>query len=297
MAEEPENQPKVSVVMITYGHELFIRDAVNGVLEQQCEFELEFIIANDCSPDATDSIIKTIIQENRNHPIQFKYIRHSENIGAMQNFVHALRMARGEYVALCEGDDFWADPHKLQRQVNFLDENQKYVVTYHDATIVDELGVVIQQKKMPELYRRDMSQTELKQGAPLLTLTLCFRNCIQDELPYVPMVTNGDKLLISLLGHFGQGKFLENIGDAVYRVHSGGIWSKTVRQKKLEEKSRTLEKMSKFYDLKGDSTLAEFYRRDFQNHLKMLGVLYFKKGSVSKATNILLKYSSSLIKA
>ena len=110
---------KVSVVMITYGHEKFIREAIEGVLMQECDFEVELILANDCSPDQTDSVIQDII---KNHPkgCWIKYIRQENNIGMMPNFIFALKQCKGKYIALCEGDDYWTDPLKLQKQRRVL---------------------------------------------------------------------------------------------------------------------------------------------------------------------------------
>ena len=125
----------VSVVMMTYGHENYIRQAIEGVLMQNCFFEVELIVANDCSTDKTDLIIKDIIQ---NHPRGnwIKYHHHEKNVGMMPNFIFALHQATGKYVALCDGDDYWTDPLKLQKQVGFLEENEEYVLCFHKIKIL-----------------------------------------------------------------------------------------------------------------------------------------------------------------
>ena len=113
-----ENRLLLSVIMITYGHENFIEQAIKGVLIQECNFDFELIIANDCSPDNTDIIIKDIIA-NDPRAGKIKYVRHNNNIGMMPNFIYALQSAKGKYIALCEGDDYWTLPSKLQKQVDF----------------------------------------------------------------------------------------------------------------------------------------------------------------------------------
>ena len=122
-----KKQPKVSVCMITYGHEKFIEEAINGVLMQECDFVVELIIANDCSPDKTDAVIQNILC---NHPRAswIKYIKHDKNLGMMPNFIFAMQECKGKYIALCEGDDYWTDPSKLQKQVDFLEANSDYVI-------------------------------------------------------------------------------------------------------------------------------------------------------------------------
>jgi glycosyltransferase involved in cell wall biosynthesis len=114
-------EPLVSVVVITYNHEEFIGQAIESILMQECDFEFELIIADDCSPDNT----KVIIENFRNHP-KFnciKYFRHDFNKGVIRNFVWALEQCIGIYTAICEGDDYWIDPLKLSKQVAQLKNN------------------------------------------------------------------------------------------------------------------------------------------------------------------------------
>lgn len=124
--------PKVSVVTITYGHEKYITETLDGVLMQQYEGPVEFIIANDNSPDATDEVVKKYFLENpAPSNFEIKYTKHETNKGMMPNFIWALEQATGKYIALCEGDDYWTDPLKLQKQVDFLEENLNYSFCTH----------------------------------------------------------------------------------------------------------------------------------------------------------------------
>ena len=143
----------VSVIMITYGHEQFIKQAIEGVLMQQCDFEVELIIANDCSPDNTDSVVNQIIE---NHPNSnwIRYTRHTSNKGMTPNFVWALKQVNAKYIALCEGDDYWTDPLKLKKQVDFLEANSKYSMCftsvkkyYHNKKIYKNWHLELKQKE------------------------------------------------------------------------------------------------------------------------------------------------------
>lgn len=132
-------QPKVSVVTITYGHEKYIEDTLNGVIMQQYKGPVEFIIANDHSPDETDAVVKQylathVIPKN----IEIKYSCHTHNKGVIANFFWALKQATGTFVAICEGDDYWTDPLKLQKQVFFLENNPKCNLVYHPVLVYDE---------------------------------------------------------------------------------------------------------------------------------------------------------------
>lgn len=122
----------VSTVMITYNHEQYIKEAIEGILMQECNFKIELIIADDTSPDNTKLIVDDIIRNHeRGHWI--KYTRHPINKGMMHNFIWALDQTKGKYIALCEGDDYWIDPYKLQKQVDFLEKNEEYGLVHGDC--------------------------------------------------------------------------------------------------------------------------------------------------------------------
>ena len=212
-------KPRVSVVMITYGHENYIRQAIEGVLVQNCDFEVELIVANDCSPDNTDYIINDIIQ---NHP-QGKWItyhKHPKNLGMMPNFIFALQQAQGEYIALCEGDDYWTDPYKLQKQVDFLEANEEYVLAFHPVQILKPNGELVQDfiTKVPEDY--ETQETLARLGNYIHTPSVVFRNVIKEFPPEFSLSPIGDYFLYMLLSEHGKLKCLEE-EMAVYRYGVG----------------------------------------------------------------------------
>ena len=109
--------PKVSVCMISYRHAAFIAQAIESVLAQQCDFEIELVIGDDCSPDGTGAICDEFARRDP----RVRLLPRDRNLGVMANFSRTLQACRGEYVAVCEGDDYWIDPLKLAKQVAFLD--------------------------------------------------------------------------------------------------------------------------------------------------------------------------------
>jgi glycosyltransferase involved in cell wall biosynthesis len=235
-------QPKVSVVMITYGHESFIEKAVEGVLMQKCDFEVELIIADDCSPDNTQAIVKNIIKK---HPKScwIKYTRHQKNKGVQSNFLWSLRKSLGKYIAICEGDDYWTDPLKLQKQVNFMDANQDTVLTYHLYKNYDTYGNLISERKTP------------------LPCTLMLRNLI-DDMPECGECPNTDRFLLTYFSLKGDFKYLENISHSVRRFHSGGVMSMQSLNVKLQRQVKT---WSSVYDAFKDTKLKKqlFEKRNF----------------------------------
>lgn len=131
--------PLVSVCCITYNHEKYIADCIKGFLNQKTSFRVEFLIHDDASTDNTQRIIRDLVGSDD----RFKLILRTENIkstGAMV-FPILVDMARGKYLAYCEGDDFWSDPHKLEKQVALLEANEgKYVICAHKINELNEFN-------------------------------------------------------------------------------------------------------------------------------------------------------------
>ena len=128
--------PLVSVIMITYGHEKYIQKAIEGVFLQKTNFPVELIIANDCSPDNTDELVKEIIKKSPSN-IEVKYTKHEINKGMNPNFTWAYQQAQGKYVAICDGDDYWTDENKLQKQIDFLEQNSDYSISCHNIFLLN----------------------------------------------------------------------------------------------------------------------------------------------------------------
>ncbi len=120
--------PMVTVVTITYNHLPYIEKCIQGVLMQQTAFPIEFIIGEDFSTDGTREIV---FENAKKYPNTIRVITADYNVGAEANSLRCLKAYRGKYIALCEGDDYWTDPFKLQKQVDFLEKNPEYVMCYH----------------------------------------------------------------------------------------------------------------------------------------------------------------------
>ena len=128
---------KLTVVTTTYNQEKYIEHCIKGVISQKTNFKFKFLIADDCSSDNTKSIIE---KYRKKYPDIIKPIYRKKNLGPMDNFVNTLNLVNTEYVALCDGDDFWTDPNKLQIQVDFLDKNKEYTICFHKIKIFYEDG-------------------------------------------------------------------------------------------------------------------------------------------------------------
>jgi glycosyltransferase involved in cell wall biosynthesis len=165
---------KVSVVMITYRHENFIKEAINGVILQEIDYPMELIIADDNSMDNTELVVKSII--NINPLINIKYTKHKKNKGINDNFTWAISQAKGEYIAICEGDDYWSDQYKIDKQVKFLENNKNLsmICTDKDIFFDKDQRMIRSGKKYKEKYEI-FSFEYILSNSPISTLTVLFR--------------------------------------------------------------------------------------------------------------------------
>lgn len=285
--------PKVSVLMITYKHEKFIEQAVNSVLEQKTDFDYELIIANDNSPDSTHDVISKII---KNHPKAslINYFNNEVNLGPNNNYIKAYNSGTGKYIAICEGDDYWGDEFKLQRQIEFLEHNPEYVLTYHDVKYINENGSLLD-----KIYNSD-SQTEitksdLMKGNQPLFLTTVYRKLPIDIPEEMGGLINGDTFLTSILGNYGKGKWLD-IKPAFYRYHPGGVWSLKKKEYKFKGKIQLFKALKSYYETQGNIGLRDYYAKQVYLNNKMLLSFYIKKKNFRSIKYALMNYYYSLKK-
>lgn len=207
--------------MITYAQEKFIEQAILGVLSQECDFEIELIIANDCSPDKTDYIIQKIIK-NHSRGKWIKYIENSENLGMMANSKMVLQECKGEYIAVCEGDDYWINPNKLQKQVSFLEANPEYILTFHNAHVINSINNT-KQLFVESYSKTDYNVEDIFESWLIPTASMVFRNCLGDNFPdFFLKSTHGDLALQVYLFEFGKFFAHQEI-MSVYRINENSV--------------------------------------------------------------------------
>ena len=122
--------PKVSVCLVTYNHEKFIKQAIESVFMQKTDFDYEVVIGEDYSTDNTRKILS---QYQMRYPHRIKAIFNNKNVGPVENFIRTLSTCKGKYIAYLEGDDYWTDAYKLQKQVDFLDKHPDYSLCFHSV--------------------------------------------------------------------------------------------------------------------------------------------------------------------
>lgn len=229
------DQPVVSVSLITYNHARFIEKAVEGVLMQQTNFPFELVIGEDESKDGTREIVERYAAA---HPDKIRVHLHSRasNIGyggkptGRFNFVNNIRSCRGKYIALLDGDDYWTDPRKLQRQVDFLEQHPECAICFHRALVVDENDALIDVPSNVKVVQPAYSLNDyLEHRFFPRTCTVMFRRGLFPDFPEwyfaCPVGDFPMHVMNALHGDFG---FLDET-MAAYRIHAGGLWSEGIR--------------------------------------------------------------------
>ncbi len=229
---------KVSISCITYNHEPYIRQCLNGFIMQKTTFAYEVLIHDDASTDSTADIIR---EYEEKYPDLIKPIYETENQwikgkrgSAMFNFPRA----RGEYIALCEGDDYWTDPYKLQKQVDIMERHEEYSICCHDYKVVDVMSQTL--KNGIGLVESEISLDDfIKKGSLLIqTLTVLFRKSRFCGEEFSKYSHSKDITLFYHLLKKGKAYIIPDIMSC-YRIHDDGIYSSISYSEKLLQDLKT----------------------------------------------------------
>ena len=217
--------PLVSIVCNTYNHENFIRDAIEGFLMQKTTFPFEILIHDDASTDGTTNIVKEYEQK---YPEVIRPIYQKENKfsrGIKINLNYQFPRVRGKYTALCEGDDYWTDPFKLQNQLDFLKKNPEYSMCFHNAKIIAPPHLNYREKLFDHLKERDYSGLEILQKWTIPTASVVFRNEFNNALINIhqhPDYMYYDIITFLTLAECGK-IYCINKKMSVYRIHASSM--------------------------------------------------------------------------
>jgi glycosyltransferase involved in cell wall biosynthesis len=211
---------KVSVCTVTYNHAPFIAQAIESVLMQRRPgLEIEMIIGEDVSTDNTRSIVADYA---RRYPEIVKPIFHEKNVGPGYNSLACLNACTGEFIAALEGDDYWTDPNKLQKQVDFLKARPDYTLCFHNVRI-EKAGVIGSTLYNSPNQATTTSAIDLAVRNYIATVSCVYRRVLTEIPAWFAVVPAGD-LSLSMM-HARQGKigYLPDV-MAVYREHAQSSW-------------------------------------------------------------------------
>lgn len=299
----------VSVLMITYNHEKFISKAIEGVLMQKTTFQIELIIGEDCSTDNTRNICQ---EYKKKYPETITLLLPDTNLGMNLNFIEALQAAKGKYIALCEGDDYWTDPLKLQKQIDILEnpdyENIIAVVTNTsvcdlNGNIIKNDKIVIPPSNVDGIYTL---QDFFKDNHQYPTLTVVFRNknlnFLIENMKAMSNSFLGDWILWILLYFQGSFYFFNQV-TASYRTNPNSITHTTNSIKRWEAdfviRKKLLEILPPIYhkyisnNWNGYFQLSMAYRKNKQYNY----FLYFQLCSLFNNPILYLKYIFNILKS
>ncbi|WP_241128606.1 glycosyltransferase [Cognataquiflexum nitidum] len=223
--------------MITYNHGDFLKEAINAALNQKIEDEFELLVSDDCSTDNTPELVNSLI---KTHPLghRIRYIRHNTNLGMSENFFWTLNQCEGEFIAYCEGDDYWTDPKKLQKQIDYLNSNEQYSFAFHRTTLFYQDSQISKPDLNERFFKENQNQVEitgftLANGWQIGMQTLVFRRNLISDLDIRPFKYFRDVHLLAHLLNSSKGICLNFFGS-VYRIHENGVHSKTQKNESLK---------------------------------------------------------------
>lgn len=238
----PQHAPIVSICCVTYNHARYIAQTLSGFLAQETSFPFEILVGDDAS---TDETVKIIEEFKARYPGRITLFRRSSNIGPRRNFAQVTASARGKYIALCDGDDYWTDACKLQIQVDFLEANPEFTICCHSYKV--QIGDTI----IPSPPARVFDTLDFQQYASELpniqNVSVMFRNIVQPLVPVDMIDEVGGTFFIFLrVAEHGRIKYLD-LPMATYRIHSAGVWAGKSIRAQGDLAIQNIESMFRYY--------------------------------------------------
>ena len=244
---------RVTALVITYNHRPFIAAALDSALAQQTDFAYEILVSEDRSSDGTREIV---LDYAARYPDRIRLILSETNLHSNAVVARGFRAARGEFVALLDGDDLWASPHKLQKQAEFLDAHPECALCFHNAQVVPEGGDGDTRARLwtPPGQKTISSLADLWRGNVIATASAMFRRSALPEIPswYDDFFPITDWPLYILAAEHGSIGYIDEV-MCLYRHHPGGLYSSRSEAEKLN----TIER---FYRVMDANTGGKYHR-------------------------------------
>ncbi len=216
--------PMVSICCITYNHKNFIVDAIESFLMQKTNFPIEILIHDDASDDGTANIVR---EYENNHSNLIRAVYQTENqYSKGKKVTHNLyNIARGKYIAFCEGDDYWTDPLKLQKQIDFLEAHPTCSICFHKVLRMHE-GHKNESYYVPDILGdKIFTKDDIYSRHFIQTCSVVIRNMVTEEyINFAVGMPLGDYALLCYYAQLGDIGFLDDV-MATYRIHQGGVWT------------------------------------------------------------------------
>lgn len=268
---------KVSICCLTYNHERYIAKTLDGFLAQKTDFKYEILIHDDASTDSTAKIIREYEKE---HPEIIKPIYQTLNQYS-RGITHAtgaynFPRVKGEYIAMCEGDDYWIDDCKLQKQVDYMDLHSEVSLCIHAAKIEAVDGSFTDAKVRPYSSNRKLSPEEVidkPSGYPMASMV--FRSRYMKKMPeYYTNCPVGDIPMQLMLADAGYTYYMDEV-MSVYRIGGSASWSVLMKEGEYEEKQKRYAKSMENTYLEFDKATNHRYHKSVMSAISRIQYLTY----------------------
>lgn len=256
---------KISILVITYNHEKYIKKCIDSILNQKGIFDFEILVGNDKSPDKTEKILSEYSKNNK-----IKIYNREKNIGPTKNLLDLYKKATGKYIALLEGDDFWVDESKLEKQISILEKYPELSLCMTESLMVDENNEIIGEKKIKYEKIKTLEELFLVRGG-IPTGTCVFKNYFKNSIN-----NSVENLLISgwMIGDLSLFAYLIKKGNffnlkektSAYRYISneGTSYSAMDNYKKNLELSKVIKGILNYTNDINEKKFLNFYLKRIQ---------------------------------
>lgn len=239
------NEILVGIHCITYNHKDYIGQCLDGFVMQKTNFKFMAFVGDDASTDGTTEIIREYEQK---FPHIIKGIYHTQNVGISKNSFDVANVCKSKYIAVCEGDDYWTDENKLQKQVDFLEANPDYTLCFHPVQIIYESFNFKRRNTIHPRKKQEWNFEVLLKWNFIHTNSVVYRRIFtQSKLNEIfpSDILPGDWYSHLLYAKEGKIKMIDNV-MSVYRRHPSGIWSDSIENEDKLYSEHALN-ISKFY--------------------------------------------------
>lgn len=268
----------ISVLMLTYNFEKYIDEAIRGVMHQRCSHNFELVIGDDHSTDGTVEICRRWAAKYPGHIVLMENV---QNRGLMQNFADTYAHCRGRYIAICEGDDYWIDRTKLQRQADFLDAHPDYAMCVHrvvnyyeeDGSMSLSNGGQKSDNDIIDLARRNF----------VTNVSVMFRHANVNPLPeWVTQAATYDYAMHMLNAEHGNIRYM-NRCMAVYRKRREALWSRAGAEKQYRMAMQVRKMLMSHFSDSSRADVCELLRKAYIDNAVALVRHYLATGQKEQA--------------
>lgn len=233
--------PLLAIRCLTYNHEPYIRQCLEGFIIQKTSFPFIAIVHDDASTDKTAEIIEEYALKYPDiiKPILEKENQYSKHDGSLGRILNNAIPESVKYIAMCEGDDYWIDPNKLQKQVCFLENNPEHTLCFHNAKIIygnkelEQHYRLIHKDTFYNIEDRDYSNVEIYENWIIPTASVVFKKEILNSDIYQKAINSGkfrygDIILFLSCCHYGKIRGFKDIMSVYRRLESGMVFQDNV---------------------------------------------------------------------